>query len=122
MRYAEVLLTAAEALNEITPGTTEALGYLNQVRTRARNKNGKLVSFPANIPTGLSKDDFRKAVIEERRLELAFEGIRWFDIKRLDLGEQVFGPTGLEPQTNFNKSKYLLQLPLIDVVTNPNLK
>lgn len=122
MRYAEVLLTAAEALNEITPGSTEALGYLNRVRERARNKKGKIVSFPANIAPGLSKDDFRTAVVEERRIELAFEGVRWFDIKRLDLGEKAFGPTGFEPQPNFNKSRYFLKLPLTDVITNPNLK
>jgi starch-binding outer membrane protein, SusD/RagB family len=73
MRYAEVLLTAAEALNEITPGTPEADGYVNRVRARARNKAGKLVSFPANVTPGMSQSDFKKMVIEERRLEFAFE-------------------------------------------------
>lgn len=122
MRYAELLLIAAEALNETKPGSTEALGYLNEVRKRARNRKGVQKNFPADIAIGLSKDDFRNAVIEERRLELAFEGVRWFDIKRLDLGEKVFGSTGFEPQTGFNKSKYFLRLPLIDVISNPNLQ
>ena len=44
MRYAEVLLIAAEALNEIDPGTTEADGYVNRVRARARNKAGVMTS------------------------------------------------------------------------------
>ncbi|WP_343614622.1 RagB/SusD family nutrient uptake outer membrane protein [Flavobacterium sp.] len=123
MRYAEVLLTAAEALNEINPGTTEADGYVNRVRARARNKAGKQVSFPANVTPGLSKADFKKMVIDERRLELAFEYIRWYDIKRLKNGPEVFGPNGLEPHANFNPEKdYLWPLPGTELAINPNLK
>jgi starch-binding outer membrane protein, SusD/RagB family len=122
MRYAEVLLTAAEALNELTPGTAEADGYINRVRARARNKKGVLVSFPPNVTAGLSQVDFRKAVVEERRLELAFEFVRWFDIKRLNIGVEAFGPTGLEPQPNFNPTKhYLLPFPGTEIARNPNL-
>jgi starch-binding outer membrane protein, SusD/RagB family len=121
MRYAEVLLIAAEALNELAPPTAEAFGYINRVRTRARNKAGRMVSFPANL-SGLNQADFKKAVIEERRLELAFEFVRWFDIKRLNLGSQVFGPDGLEPQPNFKASlHYLLPFPGTEIFRNPNL-
>jgi starch-binding outer membrane protein, SusD/RagB family len=123
MRYAEVLLTAAEALNEITPGTPEADGYVNRVRARARNKAGKLVSFPANVTPGMSQSDFKKMVIEERRLEFAFEYIRWYDIKRLKNGPEVFGPLGLEPHANFDSNKdYLFPLPGTELQINPNLK
>ncbi|WP_278021210.1 RagB/SusD family nutrient uptake outer membrane protein [Flavobacterium ginsengisoli] len=123
MRFAEVLLTAAEALNEINPGTTEADGYVNRVRARARNKAGKLVSFPANVTPGLSQTDFRKMVIDERRLELAFEYIRWYDIKRLKIGPEVFGPNGLEPHANFDPNRdYLWPLPGTELAINPNLK
>lgn len=122
MRYAEVLLTAAEALNEITPGTTEADGYLNRILTRARNKAGKIVSFPPNVTAGLSQADFRKAVLEQRRLELAFEFGRWFDIKRLKSGVEAFSATGFEPQANFNASKhYYFPFPATEIVRNPNL-
>ncbi|MBN8786155.1 MAG: RagB/SusD family nutrient uptake outer membrane protein [Terrimonas sp.] len=71
-RYADVLLMLAEAMNEATGPSSEAEGYLNQVRTRAG-----LAS-----KTGLNKDDFRAAVLKERRVELAFENHRWFDLKR----------------------------------------
>ncbi len=123
MRYAEVLLTAAEALNEITPGTTEADGYVNRVRARARNKAGRTVSFPANVAPGMSQVDFKNMVIEERRLEFAFEYVRWYDIKRLKIGAQVFGPTGLEPHANFDSTRdYLFPLPGTELQINPNLK
>lgn len=72
LRYADVLLMLAEAINEASGPTAEALDYLNQVRTRA----GLVVL------SGLTKDTFRTAVLKERRLELAFENHRWFDLKR----------------------------------------
>tara|TARA_R110000868_G_scaffold71713_3_gene209738 strand:- start:5624 stop:7156 length:1533 start_codon:yes stop_codon:yes gene_type:complete len=122
MRYAEVLLIAAEALNEITPGTTEADSYINRIRLRARNKAGVLTSFPEDVTSGLSKDAFRDMVLEERRIELAFEFKRWYDIKRRQLGTDVFGPTGLEPQVNFDPSRdYLFPLPGDELQRNPNL-
>src|SRR5690606_9822307 len=92
-RFAEVLLTAAEALNEVSGPTAEAQGYVNQVRARARNWAGKATDFPADVNTGISKDDFRTLVLEERRLELSFEFKRWWDIKRRKMGDDVFkGP------------------------------
>ncbi|MCC6290030.1 MAG: RagB/SusD family nutrient uptake outer membrane protein [Chitinophagaceae bacterium] len=78
-RYADVLLMLAEAINEATGPSSEAEGYLNQVRTRAG----------LAAKTGLSKDDFRAAVLEERRVELAFENHRWFDLKRTMTPEQL---------------------------------
>ncbi|MEX2231945.1 MAG: RagB/SusD family nutrient uptake outer membrane protein [Cyclobacteriaceae bacterium] len=72
IRYADVMLMLAEAINEQSGPTTEAYGYLNAVRMRA------------NLPplSGLNKDTFRDAVLTERRIELAFENHRWFDLKR----------------------------------------
>lgn len=120
MRYAEVLLIAAEALNEINAGSAEAAGYVNRVRERARNGNGS--GFPADVAGGLSQDGFRNMVIEERKWELAFEFKRWYDIKRRRLGEEVFGPGGLETRPNFNPSRdYLLPLPNDELLRNPNL-
>lgn len=123
MRYAEVLLIAAEALNETTPGTTEANGYVNRVRARARNRAGVMVNFPMDVTPGLSKDAFRTMVLEERKWELAFEFKRWYDIKRRKLGTEVFAPTGLEPQANFDPNRdYLLPLPSDELGRNPNLE
>jgi hypothetical protein len=71
-RYADVLLMLAEGINEATGPTAEALGYLNQIRTRA--------GLP--IFAGLDKATFKAKVLQERRVELAFENHRWFDLKR----------------------------------------
>lgn len=79
-RYADVLLMLAEAINESPAGpTSDALSYLNQVRARAG-----LAAKGA-----LSKDDFRTAVLKERRVELAFENHRWFDLKRTMTPDQL---------------------------------
>ncbi|MFD2724699.1 RagB/SusD family nutrient uptake outer membrane protein [Hyunsoonleella rubra] len=121
LRYAEVLLIAAEALNEVTPGTTEADGYVNRVRARARNGNGS--SFPADVTPGMSQVDFRNMVLEERRWELAFEFKRWYDIKRRDLGATAFGVGGFEERPNFTASRdYLYPLPNDEIQRNPNLE
>lgn len=72
LRYADVLLMLAESINEQAGPTGEALGYLNQIRKRAGL---------ADL-AGLDKTAFRTAVLKERRLELAFENQRWFDLKR----------------------------------------
>lgn len=75
IRYAEVLLMAAEALNRSTsPNDTKALGYLNQVRRRAFGDN--LHDITA---TGTS---LKQAIWDERRLELGMEGDRFFDLVR----------------------------------------
>jgi hypothetical protein len=124
MRYAEVLLTAAEARAEINGGPdAEAEGYVNEVRARARNWAGTVTNFPADVPTGLSKDDFIKLVLDERRLELAFEYHRWYDIKRRNLGDEAFkGPNSLEPHPNFDPSRdYLMPLPRTELAINPGL-
>lgn len=123
MRYAEVLLIAAEALNEIDPGTTEADGYVNRVRARARNRAGVMTSYPADVTPGMSQDDFRTMVLEERRLEFAFECKRWYDIARRKLGTEVFSASGLEGlKPNFNPNRdYLFPFPANELSRNPNL-
>ena len=71
LRYAEVLLMKAEALNELGQ-TSEAIPLVNQIRKRAG-----LGDTPFT-----SQNDIRKAIWKERRLELAFEHDRWFDLVR----------------------------------------
>lgn len=121
-RYAEVLLIAAEALAESVGVNAEAEGYVNQVRERARNWAGTPTAFPADVTVGLSKTAFIDLVMEERRLELAFEWKRWYDIKRRELGDVVFGPGGLEPRPEFDATRdYLMPLPATELILNPNL-
>lgn len=71
-RYAEVLLMLAEALNE-TGTTGEAYRYINEVRRRAGLDD---------LTAGLSQAQFRDSVYHEQRVELAFEGDRWFNLLR----------------------------------------
>ena len=76
IRYADVLLMYAEALNQSNNGpTAAAYDAVNQVRTRA--------GLP-DLPTGLSQMDFSDALLQERAFELCFEGHRWFDLRRFD--------------------------------------
>ena len=123
MRYAEVLLTAAESLNEVAGPTAEALGYVNEVRARARNTPSGTNEFPFDVEAGISQDEFRTLVLEERRLELSFEFGRWYDIKRRQLGEQAFlAADALEPQPNFKPSRdYLFPIPGDELSRNENL-
>ena len=77
MRYAEVLLNAAEAYNEANGGPDDkAYNWLNAVRNR--------VGLP-NATEGMSKEQFRDALILERELEFGFEEVRWFDMVRWGL-------------------------------------
>lgn len=123
-RYADVLLMAAEAGNEVSGPNAELEGYVNQIRARARNAAGTMNDFPEDIQSGLSKEAFRETVLEERRIELSFEFKRWWDIKRRQLGVEVFKGTGsLEPHENFDAGKhYLLALPQDELDRNPNLE
>ncbi|MGF1637730.1 MAG: RagB/SusD family nutrient uptake outer membrane protein [Cyclobacteriaceae bacterium] len=123
-RYAEILLTAAEASVEISGPNAEALGYINQVRERARNWDGELSTFPEDVEEGMSKNDLIDLILDDRRLELAFESKRWYDIQRRKLGDIVFkGPNSLEPQPNFDAARdYLMPLPRRELDVNPNLR
>lgn len=91
IRYAEVLLIAAEALNENNkPG--EALIYLNDVRERARQGNNAILP---DI-TETNKDLLRDIILNERRHELALESQRFWDLVRTGKAQQVLGPLGFQ--------------------------
>lgn len=83
IRCAEVLLMYAEALNEQAYGNSEAFKALNAVRTNA----GIGIKTAVMLP---SQADFRTAVYLERRLELALEADRWFDIVRTNQMGTIF--------------------------------
>lgn len=87
IRYADVLLMEAEALVEVG-GYNESYvsDLINQVRQRQNVMMPKVEDVEG---TGLSQDEMRKIVRHERRVEFAFEGLRIFDIKRWDIGEQA---------------------------------
>jgi starch-binding outer membrane protein, SusD/RagB family len=85
MRYSDVLLMYAEAENEINGPTSSAYNALNMVRRRGYGKPINTVDATVDIPSGLSKSDFFKAVVRERALELGGEGVRKYDLIRWNL-------------------------------------
>lgn len=115
LRYADVLLMYAEALNELGyVADGPAFTYLNQIRTRA----GLPIKTSNNANLALRVADqaaFRLAIEQERFVELAFEGHRWFDLVRTDRALTLLSSKGMEahealfpiPQTqiDINKAK-----------------
>jgi hypothetical protein len=81
IRYADILLSLAEAINEKDGATAEAHELVNQIRRRAF---GKAISTPdATVDlVGLSTDQLREAIREERKKEFVQEGQRWYDLVR----------------------------------------
>ncbi|OEI79732.1 RagB/SusD family nutrient uptake outer membrane protein [Formosa algae] len=128
IRYAEVLLIAAESAVELG-NNADALMYVNQVRARARmggdTKTGADVeyTFPASaVPADLTGTVTIDDILEERKLEFAFESIRWYDIVRRQIGDEVFSASGLEgDKPFFSSDDYLLPLPEDELERNTNL-
>ena len=77
LRYADILLLAAEAQNELN-NPMKALDYLNMVRARARGSNNFILP---NVTT-MDQSELREKIYHERRIELAMEQNRWFDLAR----------------------------------------
>ena len=113
LRYADVLLMKAEALNEQAL-TTDAEAPLYEVRKRAGLTNR------ADIE-GLTQDQMREKIIQERRIELAFEGDRWFDLVRLkdNYALKFLHSIG---KTNAAEKHLLMPIPLKEIEANGNLK
>jgi hypothetical protein len=95
IRYAEVLLMNAEAANELG-NNAQALTSLNAVRARARAGNNAILP---NV-TGTDKEAVRKAIWHERRVELAMENDRYFDVIRQGRAAALFGPKGFKAGKN----------------------
>ncbi len=89
IRYADVLLMYAEACIE-NNNLSRAKWALEKVRNRARQGNNAILpEFPAYRGYADNRDDLRKAVRHERRVELAMEGHRWFDICRWGQAKEI---------------------------------
>ncbi|MBY5957197.1 RagB/SusD family nutrient uptake outer membrane protein [Membranicola marinus] len=132
-RFAEVLLGYAEAKNEAVGPDESVYEAINLVRAR--------VDLPP-LKDGLTQDEMRKAIYQERRVELAFEDKRYFDLLRLKLAEKnlnghmqamLIEKVGEDwvykviPATQgemiFNPEKnYLFPIPQSAIDRNPNLQ
>ena len=102
LRLAEVILIGAEAKAQ-NNDLVGSLTLLNRIRTRA-----KLAPSVA-----VTKADLLSAIEQERRVELAFEGHRWFDLVRTGRAQTLLGIT--------DARRLLLPIPFRDITNNPNI-
>lgn len=131
-RYADVLLLLAEAINEQAYQTSLPFQLLNDVRTRA----GLEAFSPADLP---DQDAFRKALAKERRVELAFENHRWFDLLRtgkvievmtayreIEVANPTTPPSSYLPYNSnsfvVTANKLLFPIPSAELNKNPNIQ
>ena len=84
LRYADVLLSKAEALIETNQNIDEAIALINRIRTERND-----VKITA-LPMGLSQAEAREELRHERRIEFFGEGINWADIKRWNIGSDIY--------------------------------
>ncbi|MGD9556902.1 MAG: RagB/SusD family nutrient uptake outer membrane protein [Mangrovibacterium sp.] len=121
IRYADVLLMRAEALIEANTLNQEVYDLINVVRGRVGMPKVEDVEG-----TGLSQDQLRQIVRHERRVELAFEGLRFTDLKRWGIMEEAYQRmtndpvTGLDPLYQGRKSE-TFPVPLSELDANKNL-
>lgn len=107
LRYAEALLIFAEAESQAKGGpTAAAYDAINQVRRRAFGQDPAVPYPAADIPAGLSAEEFREALMLERAKEFLCEGKRWFDLVRTGTALEVL--KGL----NFNIAERNLKWPI----------
>lgn len=114
IRYADVLLMYAEAINESEGAEQEAFDAINEVRARS--------NMPAY--SGMDQSTLREAIRDERVRELAVEGHRWWDLLRWGIAAERFQNNDLRSNSGgqfvTNKHEYF-PLPRRDVDGNPNL-
>ncbi|MGF6847241.1 hypothetical protein QFZ51_002476 [Chitinophaga sp. W3I9] len=133
IRLAEIYLSYAECVNEANPASPEALKYVNLIRERA----GIPQYGSAELPAPAGQAAIREAIRKERRVELAFENNRFFDVRRWKIAEQTEnGPVyGLNIGSDmpdflqvvpfetrvFERKHYLFPLPADDVDNDKQL-
>lgn len=85
LRYSDILLMYAEAENELNGPTAAAYNAINQVRRRGYGKPISTPDATVDLPSGLTKDQFFKAIVRERALEFGGEAVRKYDLIRWNL-------------------------------------
>lgn len=100
MRYAEILMIAAEAANELVadgaPAPEESKEYIRAIRQRADIEEGMTNRY--GVPDNITKEEMRELIYTERQIEFAFEEHRYWDVRRWKIAPQVLdGPShGME--------------------------
>ena len=120
IRYAEVLLTFAEAQNELTGPNPAIYAAIDQVRNRAGMPNVDQAKYG-------NKDNLRTLILNERHIELAAEGRRFLDIRRLKIASTVVKDirditNDLSQVRKWEDKFYLFPYPLTATDRNPNLQ
>ncbi|SDL65516.1 Starch-binding associating with outer membrane [Pedobacter sp. ok626] len=119
IRYADLLLMYAEAQNEAFGADESVRSAINKVRQRPG------VNMP-DVPAGLTQIQMRARIRHERRVELALEGSRYFDLKRWKIAKevitQIVNPGGVTRK--FLDKHYLWPLPQteINILNDPSLQ
>ncbi len=112
IRFADVLLMYAEAVNESQGPTADAYMGIDLVRAR---------SNASELPRGLGQEALRQAIRNEGLLELHGEGHRWFDLVRWGILEERIKE--VDPATNVQWPKHrFLPIPQSEIDANPNLE
>ena len=101
LRLADVILLYAEALNETGSSASAVLALLDPIRTRA--------GLTSLVGTVSSQADVKQAIADERRLEMAFEGQRWFDLVRT-------GTVDAEMGQSVNSNYHVFPIPVSEVL------
>ena len=114
IRYADVILMYAEALNQ-NGKTAEACKYLNMTRRRGFGYQTTETS-PVDLQT-TDKAQFALMVEQERRVELAFENHRWFDLIRTGRAVEVMKSKGF----SLNETNLICPIPQKQIDVNPKL-
>lgn len=136
LRYADILLMYAEAMNEVNQFTSDIWDItIRPIRQRAGFTEPNALNFNAALTQG----DIREVIRRERRSELAFEGLRIFDIRRWEIAEQVLNQPvkGIKVSGQFPKDEngfliveqrtfetpkhYLWPVPQFEIDQNTNL-
>ena len=101
IRLSDVILLYAEALNETGSPATTVLALLDPIRTRA--------GLTSLVGTATSKTEVSQAISRERRLELAFEGHRWFDLVRTNSVNAAMGQS-------VNSNYHVFPIPVSEIL------
>ncbi len=135
-RYAEILLNFAEAQNEFAGPSGEVYQVLTEIRSRAGIEPGDDGMF--GLEPNMTQDAMRQAIHHERRLEMAFEEQRYWDLRRWKTAENIYNSpfnglviTQSGPFFNYNivpvltpsfeSKRYLYPIPYSEVINNVNM-
>jgi hypothetical protein len=137
-RYADIVLAYAEAQNEVGGPTLDVYNAVISIRKRAGITAGSNGLY--GLAAGMSKDQMRATIQNERRIEFAFEESRYWDIRRWKIAETImnkpltgisivkqnasltYNPVTVLTPKFFVPKMYLYPIPYDEVLKNPNMK